>query len=227
MADVAPLNRTESLTNPFRPGNGVPPPFLAGRDGLLAEFERFLGETHPVHANWILTGIRGTGKTVLLGESAERADRAGWLCIDRHRDEDRLVEAVHADCDALIRRYNALAGVEQAVGRVLRFLRPDHLALEPALIHELDLAFFEDRYEVAGPAGQRVLDAMARHGGRVTALEIRRALPDVQNVDQVVARLLERGLVYRPSRGRYDFALPLFRAYLRRRADLTHRSRAR
>ena len=112
MADVAPINRTESLANPFRPGNGVPPPFLAGRDGLLAEFERFLGEAHPVHANWTLT-------------------------------------------------------------------------------------------------------------------EIRRALPDMQNVDQVVARLLERGLVYRPSRGRDDFALPLVRADLRRRADLTHLSRAR
>ena len=32
------------LANPFRPGNGVPPPYLAGRDRLLAEFERFLVE---------------------------------------------------------------------------------------------------------------------------------------------------------------------------------------
>ena len=158
MADVAPIHRTESLANPFRPGNGVPPPLLAGRDGLLAECERFLCSQLP------------TTPTVA---------------------------------------------------------RADHQALEPALLHELDLAFFEDRDEVAGPTGQRVLDAMARHGGRVTALEIRRALPDVQNVDQVVARLLERGLVDRPSRGRHDVTLPLFRADLRQRADLTHRSRAR
>ena len=46
--------------------------------------------------------------------------------------------------------------------------RADHQALEPALLHELDLAFFEDRYEVAGSAGQRLLDAMACHGGLVT-----------------------------------------------------------
>ena len=105
--------------------------------------------------------------------------------------------------------------------------RVDYRALEPTLLHELDLAFFEDRYAVAGPAGQRILDQMARHGGRVSALEIRRALPETPNVDQVVARLLERGLIHRPSRGRYDFALPLFRAYLRRRANLTELSRAR
>jgi hypothetical protein len=103
----------------------------------------------------------------------------------------------------------------------------DYRALEPTLLYELDLAFFEDRYAVAGPAGQRVLDAMARHGGRVSALDIRRAMPDTPNVDQVVARLLERGLLYRPSRGWYDFALPLFRSYLRRRANLTELSRAR
>ena len=105
--------------------------------------------------------------------------------------------------------------------------RADYRGLEPTLLHELDLAFFEDRYAVAGPAGQRILDQMARHGGRVSALEIRRALPETPNVDQVVARLLERGLIHRPSRGRYDFALPLFRAYLRRRANLTELSRAR
>ena len=110
MADVAPINQTESLANPFALGNGVPPPFQAGRDGVLVEFERFLGDAHPVHANWTLT-------------------------------------------------------------------------------------------------------------------EIRLALPDVQNVDQVVARLLE---AVRPAgRAAGTIRVLLFRTYLQRRADLTHRSQAR
>ena len=395
----------EQIANPFRPGNGVQPPYLAGRDALLAEFDRFLAESHPPHINWTLTGIRGTGKTVLLGEFASRGERTGWLCLERelserHRDEDNLVDAVRSDCESLIRRCDALAGVGQAVERGLRFLRPrrvtvgeigvepsyevdprepaealcdafaeldravagtdrpgalllydeahlladdrrreqyplssllaalgrvqrqalrvrivlcglptltlnlkrartyaermfrhlvianlergdawdalgiplagsgrtfgldligdiveqtdgypyflqffggflcsrvatpdieraDLRLLESTLLHELDLAFFEDRYAIAGPAGQRVLAEMARHAGRVSALDLRRALPETQNVDQVVARLLERGLIFRPGRGRYDFALPLFRAYLRRQADLTELSRAR
>ena len=74
---------------------------------------------------------------------------------------------------------------------------------------------------MAGPAGQQVLEAMASHSGTVGALELRRALPANANVDTVIFRLVERGLIYRPSRGRYDFALLLFRAYLRRRANLT------
>jgi hypothetical protein len=36
-----------------------------------------------------------------------------------------------------------------------------------------------------------------------------------------VRRLVERGLVYRAGRGAYDFALPRFGDYLRRRSELT------
>jgi hypothetical protein len=102
-----------------------------------------------------------------------------------------------------------------------------YLELELALLHELDLAFFEDRYLVAGVTGGRVLEAMARAGGRVSSLTLRRALADLANVDVVVRRLVDRGLIYRPSRGTYDLALPLFGAYLRRRAELTHLPRER
>ena len=395
--------RTEHLANPFRPGNGVAPPYLAGRDALIAEFERFLGEAHPPHANWALTGIRGTGKTVLLGEFAARGERAGWLCLerelgDRHRDESRLADAIADDCAALIRRCSSLAGVGDALERAWQYVRPrrlsvgevgyepayetgepdaaaairtallaldaalertdvsgalllydeahllvddkrseqfplasllaglgqtqrsssrvrlvlsglptltlnlkrartyaermfrhvvighlergdawdalgiplsasersfelsligeivertggypyflqyfggflcsrvsqsqvrlkDYLALESSLLHELDLAFFEDRYLVAGVAGQRVLEAMARAGGRVSTMSLRRGLDDLPNVDVIVRRLVDRGLVYRPTRGTYDFALPLFGSYLRRRAELTQLTR--
>ncbi len=184
--------RSGQLANPFRPGNGVAPPYLAGRDAPLGEFERYLGESHSPHANWTLTGIRGTGKRVLLGEFATRGERAGWLCLgrefsDRHRDDARLADAIADDGAALVRRCNSL----------------------------------EDRYLVAGVAGQRVLDTMARAGGHVSALTLRRSLADLPNVDVVVRRLVDRGLVYRPTRGTYDFALPLFGSYLRRRAELT------
>lgn len=97
----------------------------------------------------------------------------------------------------------------------------DYRSMESSLLHELDLAFFEDRYLGAGEAGQRVLGEMAQGGGPTSALWLRRALTDLPNVDVVLRRLTDRGLVYRPTRGTYDFALPLFGAYIRRRAELT------
>lgn len=58
-------------------------------------------------------------------------------------------------------------------------------------------------------------------GGRASALWLRRALTDLPNVDVVLRRLTDRGLVYRPTRRTCDFALPLFGSYIRRRAELT------
>jgi hypothetical protein len=90
-------------------------------------------------------------------------------------------------------------------------------SLEPSLLHELDLAFFEDRFEGATPAEQAVLAAMARKRTAVDVADLRRALPDQASLDTLVRRLVERGLLYRTGRARYDFALPMFRAYLGRR----------
>jgi hypothetical protein len=393
------------LPNPFRPGNGVPPPYLAGRDRLLDAFEDWLLEEPPLHANWALTGLRGTGKTVLLGEFAARAERAGWLTLqrelgDRHRDDVRFAEALIEDCEALIGRTDAIAAIGQTIERGARWLRPrrisvgeisvdpsyagsrpapadgmrsafgqldsvlshserpgaillydeahlladdrsrerfplsgllaalgavqrqrprvriivsglptlslnlkrartyaermfrhavvgnleadaaeealaiplagsgrsfglsligeiveqtagypyflqffgafvcsrlglEHIALadfqrvESALLYELDLAFFEDRFEGAAPSEQILLLAMARAGGRVSLTRLVAEVRDGVNVPVGLRRLIDRGLVYRPTRATYDFALPLFGPYLRRRAKITKLSSAR
>jgi len=396
----SPLARQPNpLPNPFRPGNGVAPPYLAGRDRLLAIFEDWLIEDPPLHANWTLAGLRGTGKTVLLGEFAARAERAGWLTLhrelgERHRHDGRLAEAILEDCEALMARADALTAVSQAVERGARWLRPKRISVgevsvdpsyatgapesadvmrsafagldnllshtdragaillydeahlladdrareryplssllaalgavqrdrprvriilcglptlslnlkrartyaermfrhvtvgnldlddagealaiplagtgrsfglsligevceqtagypyflqffgafacsriglahieladfgrvEAALLYELDLAFFEDRFEGAPATEQLVLQAMARGTGPVTLRRLRPQLSDVASVDLLLRRLIERGLVYRTGRATYDFALPLFRAFIRRRRELT------
>jgi hypothetical protein len=86
----------------------------------------------------------------------------------------------------------------------------DYWAVEAGLLHELDLAFFEDRFE-----------AMAREHGRVPLARLHGTLPDLSGLNLLVRRLVERGLVYRPTRGAYDFALPLLGDYLRRRVEVT------
>jgi hypothetical protein len=400
MTGSALARQPNPLPNPFRPGNGVPPPYLAGRDGVLSAFENWLLEAPPLHANWTLTGLRGTGKTVLLGEFAARAERAGWLTLhrelgDRHRDDIRFAEAIVEDCEALLGRADAIAAVGQAIERGARWLRPkrigigevsvdpsyassapapadlmrtafaeldatlshterpgaillydeghvladdrareryplsgmlaalaavqrerqrvriilcglptlslnlkrartyaermfrhavvdnleldaagdalaiplagtgrsfglsltghivdetagypyflqffgaftcgriglEHIELadfqriESALLHELDLAFFEDRFLTASTAEQDLLLRMAtRSGDRLTAADLRTAMRNQPNVNELLRRLVARGLLYRPTRGAYRFALPLFGRYLRRQRKIT------
>jgi Transcriptional regulator, AbiEi antitoxin len=95
----------------------------------------------------------------------------------------------------------------------------DYQQVESALLHELDLAFFEDRFLGAAPAEQDLLLRMARPtGGQIRASDLRARTGDLPNLDELLRRLVRRGLLYRPSRGAYHFALPLFASYLRRHA---------
>ncbi len=69
-------------SNPFLPTFGTSPPMLAGRDDVIARFHRAFerGPAHP-DSTMLITGVRGSGKTVLLNEAEEAALRLGWRVI--------------------------------------------------------------------------------------------------------------------------------------------------
>lgn len=64
--------------NPFRPGAGQQPVYLAGRTKEQDTFRQMLGQ-RPVTQNIIVTGLRGVGKTVLLETLKPIAQSNGWL----------------------------------------------------------------------------------------------------------------------------------------------------
>jgi len=68
------------FTNPFRPGAGHMPPYLAGREEEQMEFKRLLDQD-VILRNLILTGLRGVGKTVLLETFKPLAINEGWLWV--------------------------------------------------------------------------------------------------------------------------------------------------
>ncbi len=68
------------IPNPFKPGAGHMPPYLAGRDRETREFDRVLSQS-VILENVILTGLRGLGKTVLLESFKPMAIARGWLWV--------------------------------------------------------------------------------------------------------------------------------------------------
>ncbi len=66
------------IENPFRPGAGHMPPYLAGRTAEQDEMRQLLKQK-VVLSNLVLTGLRGVGKTVLLETFKPLAQAAGWL----------------------------------------------------------------------------------------------------------------------------------------------------
>lgn len=69
---------TKKFSNPFKPGAGHMPPFLAGRQDESKEFQRIISQ-ETILENLVLTGLRGLGKTVLLETFKPMAIQAGWL----------------------------------------------------------------------------------------------------------------------------------------------------
>lgn len=96
------------VQNPYRPGAGLRPPELAGRDDSLDDFNVLLqkAEERRPGQGIVLAGLRGVGKTVLLNEFARRARNRGWIVANLEARRDT------GDAAAPFRAHlaNALAG---------------------------------------------------------------------------------------------------------------------
>lgn len=69
--------------NPYNPGSGVPPRFLAGREAEIRGFDLLVTRTElsmPARP-MVLSGLRGVGKTVLLNRLKGIASHHGWLTV--------------------------------------------------------------------------------------------------------------------------------------------------
>src|SRR6266567_537172 len=81
---------TRKFENPFRPGAGHMPPYLAGRQKESQEFEKLLEQT-TILSNLILTGLRGVGKSVLLESLKPDAVKADWLWVGTDLSESTSI----------------------------------------------------------------------------------------------------------------------------------------
>jgi AAA ATPase domain len=74
------------IENPYRPGAGHAPPFLAGRLAEQHHFKRLLHQS-SITENVLITGLRGYGKTVLLDHMRQLAEKANWLWVGNDLSE--------------------------------------------------------------------------------------------------------------------------------------------
>nr|WP_306270891.1 ATP-binding protein [Ornithinimicrobium sp. HY1793] len=160
-----------SRANPFRPGFGVSPRVLAGRDELLEEFDTALDEGPGSPLRSILvSGARGMGKTVILNELEEAARVRGWLIIRLPESGGILEELASTILPAQLAELDS----ERAVRRRVTGARV-------AGIGSLSTTA-QERYEVRENAATliaRLLDVLAGHGTGVLF-----TLDELQAVDR-------------------------------------------
>ena len=140
----------DPVRNPFAPGAGQRPPELAGRDREVDAFEIVLERVargRP-ERSLVLTGLRGVGKTVLLGELRSMAIRAGWGAgkIEARPDAELrrpLSAALHRAVRDLAVRHDNPERVDEVLGILKAFAQrsaPDGAKLRERWQPGIDVA---------------------------------------------------------------------------------------
>ncbi len=116
----------DPIKNPFSPGAGSPPPELVGREEILSHGSILLARIRQRRSekSFLLTGLRGVGKTVLLNEMERLAEKSGYktILIEAHENKSLgalLVPALRR----LLFDLDRLAGVGDKVRRGLAVLK--------------------------------------------------------------------------------------------------------
>lgn len=112
--------------NPFSPGAGSAPPELAGRGAILEA-----GRISCVRVmrgrsarSLMMLGLRGTGKTVLLGEMRRIGEEEGLLVTQIEAPEDsNLAHLILPAMQKVMRSLSTIDAARQAAERGLRGLR--------------------------------------------------------------------------------------------------------
>jgi hypothetical protein len=114
------------MSNPFSPGAGSPPPELAGRTPLLEQGRITLGRIKAgrPERSFLLIGLRGVGKTVLLNKMRELADATGYssVLIEAHEGKPLAALLLPALRQVMI-SLDRMSQLSQKVKRGLRVLR--------------------------------------------------------------------------------------------------------
>ncbi|WP_312854936.1 ATP-binding protein [Agromyces agglutinans] len=104
----------DSISNPYTPNAGATPEVVVGRDDQLEAFDVLLRrlERGRTEQSMILTGLRGVGKTVLLGRFGDLARTAGWEVVEieavKH-DDRRFRQAMFSQLKAALLRLSPRA----------------------------------------------------------------------------------------------------------------------
>jgi len=136
----------EPALNPYRPGAGLRPPELAGRDELIKQFDFLIirAKHRTIDRGMIMSGLRGVGKTALLSQFLSMADQANWITVSAEGQTGgygatqvrrRLGVAIHA---ALVRssvRSRFKSGIDKLAELVSGFtltVGPVELSKQPS-----------------------------------------------------------------------------------------------
>jgi len=165
---------TQNFDNPFKPGAGHMPPYLAGRKEEEEEFRKLLKQK-TILQNLILTGLRGVGKTVLLETFKPIAIKEGWLWVGTDLSESASVSE------------------ENLAIRILTDLAVATCTMTVALDDSSKVGFVQDKTQTKQPMSYAMLYGLYRETPGLISDKIKGVLEFVWNE---LSKLGRRGIVF-------------------------------
>jgi len=116
----------DATLNPFTPGAGTPPPELVGREDIIEQARVLLARVQKgrPEKSFLLTGLRGVGKTVLLNEIHRLARANGYqrIFIEAHESKS-LAAHLAPELRKLLFELDRMEGAKDKVRRGMAVLR--------------------------------------------------------------------------------------------------------
>ncbi|MBA3019645.1 AAA family ATPase [Propionicimonas sp.] len=131
----------EPELNPYRPGAGLLPPELAGREEHLNHFEQLIirAKHRTIDRALIISGLRGVGKTALMTRFSQMADQHRWIYITTEgQANDTAAHEVRrrlgAEIQAALVRFSLKARLDDALRHLSALAGQFSLSLGPVTI---------------------------------------------------------------------------------------------
>ncbi|HEY8697711.1 MAG TPA: ATP-binding protein [Rhizomicrobium sp.] len=116
----------DEARDPFSPGAGTQPPELAGRTAILDRSRVILEriKTRKHDRSYLLVGLRGVGKTVLLNRIQALAEQDGYFSAFLEAPEEKaLAEILAPPLRQLLLKLDRIAGTKDKLHKALAALR--------------------------------------------------------------------------------------------------------
>ena len=110
------------MPNPYTPGAGTKPNFLAGRDDTILQVSNYLDEViaGEMARHCIFYGVRGVGKTVLLNKMEDIAETKDIMfCHIECSEHCSLVENILAESQSFIEDMNFSEKLKNKIQKII------------------------------------------------------------------------------------------------------------
>ncbi len=131
------------MKNPFTPGSGLDPPYLAGRDVEIDGFSQMLHHIRDGHVeNLMIYGIRGVGKTVLMNQFVKICAAENFLPVtqfqysEQYANPKEFIRIFKHDLDDSIETFSKMEKTKGRIQSAAKYLKPANIGMPGVVSYE-------------------------------------------------------------------------------------------